>query len=189
MKKTVKSLIIAASVAAVAGIGAVSFAAWSGGGSENVSGSVHSGTITVANFATGSEIVASNADITLANAKLMPIDQTSGELGTNGVYYYKATLIVGAGNGGKTIKLAASDNAPTGLCYHVKGADESSNPTTGSVASDYWTKLNGEADVKTKVEEAATYVVYVALQSGNSDYSDNAGKDFTLTFTLENAAA
>ncbi len=43
MKKKVKSLIIAASVAAIAGIGAVSFAAWQGGGTQTATGTGRSG--------------------------------------------------------------------------------------------------------------------------------------------------
>ncbi len=71
-KKIVKPLVIAASVAAIAGIGAVSFAAWSGNSNSNVTSSGNNtGNITMIGF-TGTP--------TLANIEgLLPYNQGSGK--------------------------------------------------------------------------------------------------------------
>lgn len=78
MKKKVKSLIIAASVAAIAGIGAVSFAAWNNSTNDTAnSGSVNTGSVTInAGFvsADGTAVTMNLVDDT--KKQLMPFDQS-----------------------------------------------------------------------------------------------------------------
>ncbi len=77
MKKKVKSLIIAASVAAIAGIGAVSFAAWNNSTNDTAnSGSVNTGSVTInAGFVSADGNAVSMALADTNKSKLMPYDQ------------------------------------------------------------------------------------------------------------------
>lgn len=84
MKKTVKALVIAASVAAVAGIGAVSFAAWEGGTKTNEVQNGGTGHVDTTGFGTGT--------MTTLSDKLMPYDQ--GSTTTGQTKYYDIKLVV-----------------------------------------------------------------------------------------------
>lgn len=183
MKKTIKSLVIAASVAAIAGIGAVSFAAWSGATNKEVKNeALSTGTVEAVGFA---------ADSTIANndKALMPIDQTTINTGSE-TYFYVATLKTsGTDFTGYKIKVTAAANSgssvPTGLKYKVTD----SAPDTGSVASSStlsaWDTLGtSSVDIVTSVADNTTYTVYIALDSDNSNYTANAGKSFKITFEL-----
>ena len=183
MKKAVKSLIIAASVAAIAGIGAVSFAAWSGASDKTANTTELTGTVEAVGFA--------SSTVTNTGKKLMPIDQEQSALGEDGVYYYVVALKTsGTDFTGYKITVKAegvSDSTvPTGL----KCAILSSAPSTGSEATltGSWVSLYNTAespkDLQTTVEDDTTYNVYIALESDNTDYASNAGKNFKVTFTL-----
>lgn len=184
MKKAVKSLIIAASVAAVAGIGAVSFAEWSGASNKtHIIDSANTGTIVAVGFADGTTS-------TGTDKALMPIDQSSIQSDSQ-TYYYTVTLKTSGTDftGYKiTAKVEAveSSSVPTGLKYKVT----SSAPTTGSGASldGTWNTLTGTVDIETAPTDDQTYTVYIALDSDNTDYAANAGKNFKITFELTNAA-
>lgn len=132
MKKKVKSLIIAASVAAVAGIGAVSFAAWTNSSTVPTgTGNVNTGEITLT---AGFIQDASETEKTLtfdAGKKLVPVDQTT--LGANDAKILAAQLPayqVGAGNYTFELTLGASQSYK--IYYQV--ADEA--PTVDSVTGD-----------------------------------------------------
>ena len=183
MKKAVKSLIIAASVAAIAGIGAVSFAAWSGGSAtETVNGS--SGTITAVGFVSCS-VTNGEGDA------LMPYNQPS--LSDNQAYYYAVKLTlpkdttatkIHAAVAGRTAETGTS-GVPTGLKYST-----TATPSGGSGASlseDNWNPLGSGADVATVSSGTTEYTIYIALDSDDTTYNTNAGLNFTITFTLVTA--
>ena len=184
MKKTVKSLIIAASVAAIAGIGAVSFAAWSGSTTTSLETSdpVSTGTMVAVGFV--------DADTKFTNTKkdLMPIDQLEAEMG-GGARYWQADLkITGTDFTGYKITVKATaetDSAiPTGLKWHLKGDSDSAPTATTDISG--WTALdNTPADVVASgIANGDTYTVYIALDSDNTNYDNNAGKEFKITFEL-----
>lgn len=77
MKKKVKSLIIAASVAAIAGIGAVSFAAWNTSTNDTANSSdVNTGSVTVsAGFISADGSAVSMSLVDTSKTKLMPYNQ------------------------------------------------------------------------------------------------------------------
>lgn len=184
MKKTVKSLIIAASVAAVAGIGAVSFAAWSGSTKQDLVGdNLATGTVVAVGF---DETATAFENTTKA---LMPIDQASITEASQ-TYYYKATLkTVGTDFTGYKITMkteALSGSAvPTGLKYALDPAAAPTGGSTGTTDISSWSAASGTIDlVTTGIANESTYTVYIALSSDNDDYNDNAGKQFKITFEL-----
>ncbi|MCH5156078.1 MAG: hypothetical protein J1F69_05665 [Clostridiales bacterium] len=183
MKKTVKSLIVAASVAAVAGIGAVSFAAWSGASNKtHTIESANTGTVVAVGFADGTTS-------TGTDKALMPIDQPS-ITSESQTYYYVVTLKTsGTDFTGYKIKATTeavgSSSVPTGLKYQVTD----SAPTTGAEASldENWKTLSGTLDIVESPADNQTYTVYIVLDSNNASYTANAGKNFKITFELYNS--
>lgn len=113
MKKTVKSLIIAASVAAIAGIGAISFAKWEGGTSiDTTSGANTTGSISS---------IAWQSDNTLTfTGNLMPVDQGEAGSGTLILAAQIPTFVV---TGNYTITVTAEDNNVANGKLYVKVDD------------------------------------------------------------------
>ena len=182
MKKKVKSLVIAASVAAIAGIGAVSFAAWSSAGQENVAVSgLQSGTVDATKgFTSESGLKAGNGK------KLMPIDQPTIDGSSGGdteVYYYTVELTPTIIDGNTyDIKAAVTGTkVPTGLKFKV----DTTAPTGGASgsASGYNT-LNG-AKVVDSAASGTKYTIQIILDSNDEAYPADSAGDFTITFTLE----
>lgn len=192
MKKKIKALIIATSVAAIAGIGAVSFAAWETAGSADLKASETTGTKVIAvGFEDGTEVV--NKGL-----KLMPIDQPSLAEDKTETYFYKVPLTVVAGDtvdftGYKITATVAlpeeaetGDTLPTGLKIAMLTAD----PDTGDDFVEFtsnWKALEKDSTVELKttgITAGDVGVVYIALDSTNGTYSANAGKDFVVTIKL-----
>ncbi|MDE5562824.1 MAG: hypothetical protein K2J01_04685 [Clostridiales bacterium] len=87
MKKTVKSLIIAASVAAIAGIGAVSFAAWNGNTQTNNVTGAATGHVDTTGFGDGTT--------TSLSLQLMPQDQQNIDTTSETTMYDIKLVVVG----------------------------------------------------------------------------------------------
>lgn len=184
MKKTVKSLIIAASVAAIAGIGAVSFAAWSGSSTKTEStGNQASGTVEAVGFA-------ADTVITNTGKKLMPIDQASVDSETQAYYYAVALKTSGTDFTGYKITVKAEAVGDSVVPSGLKCAVLENAPTTGTGAtlSGTWITLGGTTSAQNLVTSGLadnkTYNVYIVLDSDNSTYAANAGKNFKVTFEL-----
>lgn len=182
MKKFVKPLVIAASVAAIAGIGAVSFAAWNGGtASKNVSGGT-TGHVDTTGFGSGS--TASLTD------KLMPRDQTG--LGTGETTMYNIKLVV-EGNDAADYKITGNYTAKKNGSDHTweSGSkleyliDNNATATYGTGTWTEWTASSTAADlVGGDSLTAKDYYVHVALTS------EEAGDmDVVLAFAFELAKA
>ena len=186
MKKTVKGLIVAASVAAVVGVGAVSFAAWS-------TGNTSSATVT----GTAGTIVTVTGDVTLTPAdgtgawdadtktvtmskKLFPNDQTSG-VSADGVTIWEFTITPPTTTGTATITyklgatLTANGNATTGAALHWSGAT-----VTGKTTDDTANVL-GETPVEITPESNVFYVYMTA--------DDTAAMGATISLSFEAVAS
>ncbi len=176
MKKKVKSLIIAASVAAIAGIGAVSFAAWQGGGTQTATGTGSTGVVDTLGAIT---VTPSTNSGTLDELNaLYPIDQTGDSLlkyweftvtcdktGSQAIEYTLKGEMT-KGTGGTDIGSAAlywSNVAPTG-----KPADETN-------------RLSATASTITLSGDNKVYVYMVA------DNTDAMQAGISLTFEAKAA--
>lgn len=180
MKKAIKGLIIAASVASVIGVGAVSFAAWEGSGNAPVVITGSTGTINTlgALTVTPADDTYETKDGAIIMNELYPVDQGSSYLtyweftlesevtGEQSVAYsLKAELTL---TDGETAELYWIDTAPE--------PDENGAVTGG-------TKLTGGTDALTGVENGDTIYVYL-VASG----TDAMKAGITLTFSATAAA-
>ncbi|MDE7463425.1 MAG: hypothetical protein K2M48_00205 [Clostridiales bacterium] len=173
MKKAVKGLVIAASVASVIGIGAVSFAAWEGSGSTSVDVTGNTtGTVSVIGF---------DKDATVGKVEsLMPWDQGDGTVVahytlpevTSGTEDYKITVTVTKADGWDgALYVIIDDTASTAA----------SDPTAEGSA---WKTIDGTASVfefDATGDTAKQLYAHVIL---DSDKSADMNKSYDLTFTL-----
>lgn len=188
MKKTVKSLIIAASVAAIAGIGAVSFAAWSGTGSKNVTTSGNLGDVETVGYA--------SASVTGWSGTLVPYDQPESTIkGDGGIVMSIELPSVTAVAGQKVlIKCTVTGYTPTAntaeitykndlyVMYQVEDEDEEGPSADDIKAAN---KIVGSSDIELKAFTATTTetgVLYFMLDS-NDLAARNAQYSFTITLT------
>lgn len=133
MKKAIKGLIVASAVAAVVGVGAVSYAAWSTNNSSSATVSGSAGTIVtvtgdaVLTPATGTGAWDADTKTVTMTKKLFPNDQTSGVSG-DGVTIWEFTITPPTTTGTANITyklgatLTANGNATTGAALHWSGA-------------------------------------------------------------------
>ena len=173
MKKAVKALAITAAVAAVAGIGAVSFAQWSASATQPVSKSGTTGHITTVGAITVVADEASGGD-TLKG--LVPADQG---LVSGYVNYWKFTISAPAATGeAPTFTILGSITKGTGTevgqakLYWLNKAPDSSTPETDH-------EITGSATNLTGVASGGD--VYVYLVASNTDAMDAT---VSLTFSV-----
>lgn len=182
MKKTVKGLIIAASVAAVVGVGAVSYAAWVGN-TPTATQQGNTGVIQVLGNLTVSPLTGD------ALATLYPVDQgkevdgVQTTLPTGGVTYW----------GIKVVPPTSTDEDAT-ITYKLKGVFAS----TAGDAELYWSEVapdnaafDADESVKISVDDAVEINLatidddeggYVYMVAGDTDGMKNT---ITLTFSAE----
>ncbi|MDE7464086.1 MAG: hypothetical protein K2M48_03560 [Clostridiales bacterium] len=190
MKKFVKPLVIATSVAAIAGIGAVSFAAWSGGEKE-VTSTGALGDVTIVGFASDTATAWSN--------KLVPHDQPSKTYDATTcvtVASIELPKLTAVENQTITVKAeiqgytATNDTADitykNDLYVVAKEASEAEPSATDIITAAH--KADGTGVVVLTVDStgltAADYKLYFALDS-----NDYAAKNLTynITVTLSDA--
>lgn len=193
MKKTVKSLIIAASVAAVAGIGAVSFAKWTQTNTTNGSATGTTATLDAIGTIT---VTSLNVDATTGSVKLVPYDQENfdttaytnvwvikveGPTGVNYSYSYTVKQVTATSN-----DIGGDSTAPK--LYVFSGESGKSAPTvnqtiaTSGLTTDAgWIPLypNKTADAVSlssytqSDESGAVNVIYVVMASDNHETDKN----------------
>lgn len=181
MKKTIKSLIIASSVAATVGIGAISFAAWSAG---NVTSVYTSGTTGTVNVNAGTLTVTNSLD----TKKLVPFNQTV-QYDSNTMDYmqtitlkYNDAATAPAPYDAYTYKLIVTNTNNLPLKYQVKSDGTTVNaPATNTTISNLdsaWKDMAGEIPLtlNSSTKETTVYVI-LASDSGN-----DMNKSYTLTF-------
>lgn len=187
MKKTVKSLIIAASVAAIAGIGAVSFAAWNGDGSKTVTSNTNPlGTVTLVGFDATTvepwsgtlvpwnqpEKTILNGGVTVTSITLPKLTAVEGQTVT-----VKAELQDYTQTDGTTNKLYVTAQtggvAPTAEAIKDEGQEASG--TNGAVV----------LTVAAAGEDETVYTLYFALDS--NDLAART-KSYNITITLSEPA-
>ncbi|MCH5165523.1 MAG: hypothetical protein J1G01_03885 [Clostridiales bacterium] len=183
MKKKVKALVVAASVAAIAGIGAVSFAKWDAG-SKNVQSTTGNelGTVSVLKF----------GETTIQNITgLKPLDQDASITASN---YVKVEfdIVASEGYGFTDFKLTVGVSAISMTSSKLTG--DNNTKDSGIFVSK--TAPNALADTKQDSYEltytigtdasSGKYALYVWLQS---DDIGDMGKTFTLTYTLSDGSS
>lgn len=174
MKKTVKGLIVAASVAAVVGVAGVSYAAWQGSTDTNVTinngvtGQIATvGAITVTPDGDSGSVAVSEGTTTYTMNPLCPVDQ--GTAPTGCVKYWKFTLSTAA-TGGQTVKYQIKG----GL---TKGEDADNGTALGSAELRYLTgatapsaATDGTAlDATAACTAFADTTVYIFLKADNTE--------------------
>lgn len=172
MKKFLKPLVIATSVAAVAGIGAVSFAAWQSGTKTNPVSGATTGHVDTTGFATGST--------TSLSKTLLPYNQ--GSATGNDTLYYDIKLIV-EGNDVANYEIKGNFTGTLlGKLYYKLDTSE-----TATYEGSDWTELTTTSTALTGVAtlSATTYYVHIALDSNQTQTAD---MDQSLSFSFELAA-
>lgn len=191
MKKFLKPLVIATSVAAVVGIGAVSFAKWSGNSNTTAGSTGGTDTISLIGFASNSvtgftalqpydQDDAKNSVATAAKTIVLPA------VSSNGTEKYdikiKADAALGLDSSSHLyVKLATSAPSET---IHDGSAFETTNLTT----TNGWYEV-GTSDVTviSESQETGAYTAYFLLVSGESG---DMNKSWNFTFTAaEHVAA
>ena len=169
MKKFVKPLVIAASVAAVAGIGAVSFAKWEAG--SDATGTVSGKTDSIVTV--GNLTVSDN----LSGKTLMPWDQVDQyDAATNVKVIEISVSSDGEGDQYFSIKLtSAATNTYTVGKLKVFAGETYAAPSGDTLSAD-WKEIT-TSDQELKLYSGKAYVV---LDSGNTA---DMNKDFSLTIT------
>lgn len=179
MKKVAKGLIIAASVAAVAGIGAVSFAKWEGGANSSVDVSGKTATISVYGF--------DSATVTNPTKNLLPYDQGSDVDDNVRIWSIQLPTITAADATKLQVKYTDS-KATTGDVY-VKWS--STDVTTVPSDKDGYQALSTTATDLT----GATFNANVTAQAGgylvvilDSSATTDMNKDIKITVSVEKQA-
>lgn len=188
MKKTVKSLIIAASVAAVAGIGAISFAKWEAGMNYSVDVK-DQGTAQVT--AIGEFTVSHDLSDTV---KLMPYDQVK-QVGSHKkmwtitvddsqlnaddyTYVYKVAYLTAT---------TESNDLGAGKLYVYTGSTKQTEAPTGAIASlTDWKALSSEQTV-TIGNDKEIYIILVSdnTAEGEDQYNtDDMNKSFGVKISV-----
>lgn len=178
MKKTVKSLIIASSVAAIAGIGAVSFAAWQSG-TTSVDKEGSTGSIDTI----GSIAVTDN----LSGKKLIPFDQATAESDQLKMW----TLDITVTSTGATPKLkvalgtATENDIGAGKLYIYTGTaalTDAPAANGGAAPTDDWAALATDSATEIKSGTKA-YIILVSTDTADMN------KNFKVTVSAEQPTA
>lgn len=182
MKKTVKGLIVASAVAAVVGVGAVSFAAWSGGDTTKTVTDNTTGTVSVIGFGT---------ETTLAKQeKLMPWDQPDAKL-NGGIKIAKYTLPTVKTNEDYKITVTVDKkNSWDGDLYVIVNSVADTTASDPNAEGSLWKELNGTDSVFTfdkTGDTAAQHYAYIILDS--NEILADMGQSYDITFTLAKQGA
>ncbi|MCH5158710.1 MAG: hypothetical protein J1F33_05900 [Clostridiales bacterium] len=187
MKKAVKALVIAASVAAVAGIGAISFARWTGTGSVSQDTTASTGEVT--NFLS----IGQATDIHLTN--LLPYDQFGTDtLQTTGAYTLgSATFAITLEQGYNAYNLKVEAKADGSTPITFGGNDEKHTnlfatltaPTSAvTSALTGWENVSDAGGYTFQEQQATSVTIYFLLDSNDNDMMN---KDFKVTVSVEKA--
>lgn len=177
MKKTIKGLIIAASVAAVVGVGAVSYAAWSGGANPTATATGTLGSITAYGF---------DGTITSPTTYLMPYNQTTGVDTTHVTYWCVELPTVTTTTAAKLqVKLTTDPNlnAASGIYVMHSKNDVTTAPANTSGCQKLTTTdadLTGATFAANSEAVAGGYLVVLLDSSKTADMS----KSISITITV-----
>ena len=199
MKKTIKALTIAASVAAVVGIGAVSFAKWSGSTTQqDAAANVSVGNITV----TAGFIQSSDYTLSFGTDKLVPVDQGTPGAGqttmltaalgdiqvVKGTYSFTLSATTNASGLKFYYQVAetGSVNAPSGLTEE-SGQDAAAKESSIASQLSGWVELGtatSNVSVSENVKTVSNLSLYIVLVSSDTDdMNTSAALKLTLNST------
>lgn len=178
MKKFLKPLVIATSVAAVAGIGAVSFAAWSGGTNSGGTATGQLGSITAYGFDTA-------LSATMGENKLMPYNQPS--VSANQVKVWSVALPTVTGSDATKIQVRLTSDpgldSSSGIYVKYSTSDVSDAPTA---LTDYQKLTTSDVDLTSATFAANSQGAdggYLVVALDSSKLADMT-KNFSITVTL-----
>lgn len=176
-KKLVKPIVIAASVAAVVGIGAVSFAAWNAGGKEIT---VPGGTGTVA---TAGITLLTNNLAAEQNNVLVPYNQNLDnspitDAGKTAVKVWQITLVPNSDVASDyTVKITDNGSAVANTALKVFVGESWSAPTGDSLSTTDFKAIGADTAAITPISN----VIYIVLDSG---VSSDMGKALSIKIEL-----
>lgn len=173
MKKKVKALIIAASVAAIAGIGAVSFAKWQAG-TDNVK--------EVANNQLGAvSVLKFGETVPVAFTGLLPVDQGSGTV--NAPVTFKIITSEGYDKSDfkLTVKLTMAEDNALQSGSGIYGLMGTTAPTATAQGTEITAAGTEYTYNLTDADENGVYTLQISLKS---DKLEDMNQKFTLTYTL-----
>ena len=175
MNKTVKALVIAASVAAVVGVGAVSFAKWEAGAKNDQAATGTLGQITAYGF---------DSELSETISNLMPYDQGDGTC----VWSFALPNVTAAPATKLTAKLTSDPGLDANSGIYVKWSE--SNVSTAPDDTTGYKKLTTSAQDLDKTFAAnsesasAGYLVVIVDSSKLGDM----GKSFSITVSVATQA-
>ena len=179
MKKKVKSLIIAATVAAIAGIGAVSFAAWNSGSTNNTAKNEE---YTLGNVSVSGGFVKAGeetfAAMTTTDTLLVPYDQGSGTVKL--VFNIPDYQVLK--DTGYTLTLT-TDKLQAKFKYQI-GDDAAEAPTTSTAFESWGTAAGTAIEYKDTNAPAANGTVTGKKMTVILDSNDLGDMSAKVTFTL-----
>lgn len=189
MKKVVKPLVIAISIAAAVGVGAVSVAAWSGGSGNTENGVTGGGSAYISFDGFGADATKTLSD------KLIPHDQDVGVTAGMVREYIIALPVEGDSIGDYNLKAEYSIDHDRSLSSSAKlvyklvwgeGAANAIIADKDTDISDWAVYSPSAAVVNNSLTKDTTYYFHIALVS--TDTADR-NLDFLFKFTLEKKTA
>ncbi len=199
MKKFVKSLVIASSIAAVVGVGAVSFAKWGGDTDKDMTATGNVGSIALMGFDT-----AQNIPVTLSNA-IIPYDQ--GTVTETGVTKYWTCAIpsftvtesyqIKVTYTGATLSTTATDDSKSGGFYasiSTTALTDATVPTdlTGLNlidATSGWTYKPADISLDEGTNSLTVSDLHINIVLNSKDTADMGKANITFTVALEKKTA
>lgn len=181
MKKFLKPLLIATSVAAVIGVGAVSFAAWEGGSNPSVDVAGKTATISVYGF--------DSDEVTNPTNNLLPYNQGSDVGGNVRIWSIGLPTITAADATKLQVKFTEASTFDASSKVYVKwsSTDVTSVPSTTDgyqVLSTTATDLTGATFSANAETQDAGYLVVILDSNKTSDMN----KDIKITVSVEKQA-
>lgn len=176
MKKFVKPLVVAASVAAIAGIGAVSFAKWTGNHSSATSSGAN-GTVSLLGF---------NTNTATGFTGLLPYDQvdSAAPSATNNTLKTISLPTVTPDSKAYDVTVSSSDVATNltkgGKLYVYVGTSAATNDFAGSATAE-WKEVDSTGAKFEFASSDTTLTAYFVLTSNDTD---EMSATYTLTFAI-----
>lgn len=170
-KKIVKPVVIAASVAAIVGIGAVSFAAWEGANTQAALSNQTAGSVTLSGFSSGAA--------TTTNTGLVPYDQVQGATGKTKVV--NITLPTLTSEEAKDIKVTKTGDLDLYVVIDTTATKDA--PTTdltdwNQIGTGYTYKGTGSGIT---ASTATQYYAHIVLDDNDEEHQ---GATWGVTFEL-----
>lgn len=179
MKKKIKALVIATSVAAVAGIGAVSFAAWSSTNHETATSTGANGAVSLLGF---------SANTATGFTGLLPYDQVASTDPSETNKTMAKITLPSVVDDGKTFDITVTSDATLGTGSKLFVCVSESAPTAAfaGAATTEWLEIDADGAVFEDLTGNGARTAYFVMVS--TDTADMSAT-YNITFKVEEATA